>query len=99
MALYADGGIVASKPYCSSGNYINKMSNFCKNCYYDVKQSSGEKACPFNYLYWNFLIKNQELLKNNGRLFYPYSNLKRKAVSEIEAIKESSQNFFKKIKI
>lgn len=99
MALYADGGIVASKPYCSSGNYINKMSNFCKNCYYDVKQSSGDKACPFNYLYWNFLIKNQELLKNNGRLFYPYSNLKRKAVSEIEAIKESSQKFFKKIKI
>ncbi|MFZ9469627.1 MAG: cryptochrome/photolyase family protein [Rickettsiales bacterium] len=99
MALFADGGIVASKPYCSSGNYINKMSNFCKNCQYDVKLTTGDKACPFNYLYWNFLIKNQELLKNNGRLFYPYANLKRKTEKEILAIKESAQKFFKKIKI
>ncbi|MFM8186194.1 MAG: cryptochrome/photolyase family protein, partial [Alphaproteobacteria bacterium] len=99
MALYADGGIVASKPYCSSGNYINKMSNFCKNCHYDVKLATGEKACPFNYLYWNFLIENSENLKNNGRLFYPYSNLKRKSAKEIAEIKTSAQNFFKKIKI
>lgn len=99
MALFADGGIVASKPYCSSGNYINKMSNFCKNCFYDVKKATGEKACPFNYLYWNFLIKNEQRLKNNGRLFYPYSNLKRKSVNEINEIKNSAQKFFQKIKI
>ena len=95
MAIYADGGIVASKPYCSSGNYINKMSNFCKNCYYDVKKTTNENslvknACPFNYLYWNFLIKNEKLLKNNGRLFYPYGNLKRKTEQEISAIKKSA---------
>ena len=99
MALYADGGIVASKPYCSSGNYINKMSNFCKNCHYDVKKTTGDDACPFNYLYWNFLIKNEELLKNNGRLFYPYANLKRMSKEAIIDIKNSAQKFFKKIKI
>jgi len=104
MAIYADGGIVASKPYCSSGNYINKMSNFCKNCHFDVKKTTNENslvknACPFNYLYWNFLIKNEKLLKNNGRLFYPYANLKRKSEQEISAIKKSAQKFFNDIKI
>jgi deoxyribodipyrimidine photolyase-related protein len=99
MALYADGGIVASKPYCSSGNYINKMSNFCKNCHYDVKKTTGKDACPFNYLYWNFLIKNQQLLKGNSRLFYPFANLKRKTAKEIEEIQNSAKNFFQQIKI
>jgi len=96
MAIYADGGIVASKPYCASGNYINKMSNFCKNCYYDVKQTTGQKACPFNYLYWNFLITNQDKLKNNGRLFYPYANLARKSREEIDIIQESAEVFLTK---
>lgn len=99
MALYADGGIVASKPYCSSGNYINKMSNFCKNCHYDVKKTTGKDACPFNYLYWNFLIKNQQLLKGNSRLFYPFANLKRKTAKEIEEIQNSAKKFFQQIKI
>jgi len=96
MAIYADGGIVASKPYCASGNYINKMSNFCKNCVYDVKKTTGKNACPFNYLYWNFLIKHQDKLKKNARLFYPYANLARKSKEEIEVIKESAQDFFEK---
>ena len=96
MAIYADGGIVASKPYCASGNYINKMSNFCKNCFYDVKKTTGDKACPFNYLYWNFLITNQDKLKNNPRLFYPYANLTRKSKEEIDVIKESAEVFFTK---
>jgi deoxyribodipyrimidine photolyase-related protein len=96
MAIYADGGIVASKPYCASGNYINKMSNFCKNCFYDVKKTTGENACPFNYLYWNFLIKHQDKLKKNARLFYPYANLARKGKEEIDVIKKSAQDFFEK---
>jgi len=97
MAIYADGGIVASKPYCSSGNYINKMSNFCKNCAFDVKKTSGENACPFNFLYWNFLIKNESKLKNNSRLFYPYANLKRKTTDEVNVIKRSAEKFLKEI--
>lgn len=97
MAIYADGGIVGSKPYCSSGNYINKMSDFCKNCYYDVKKTVGEKACPFNFLYWNFLIKNEAKLKTNPRLFYPYSNLQRKTKDEIKIIEKNAEDFLNKI--
>ena len=60
MTLYADGGILGSKPYAASGNYINKMSNYCKDCQYDVKKKEGKDACPFNYLYWNFFLTNQK---------------------------------------
>lgn len=93
MAIYADGGIVASKPYCASANYINKMSNFCKNCDYDHKKTIGKNACPFNFLYWNFLITNQELLKKNPRLFYPYNNLAKKSKDDIKQIQSQSQEF------
>ena len=55
MSQFADGGIVATKPYVSSANYINKMSNYCTNCTYSHTIKLGEKACPFNSLYWNFL--------------------------------------------
>ncbi len=73
MALFADGGIVASKPYAASGNYINKMSNFCQNCKYKVKEVITEDACPFNSLYWYFMLRNYDKLKNNNRLSYVYS--------------------------
>jgi deoxyribodipyrimidine photolyase-related protein len=68
MVLFADGGKLASKPYAASGAYIHKMSNYCANCHYNVKQKEGELACPFNYLYWGFLMKNQATLQTNGRL-------------------------------
>ena len=64
MALFADGGILASKPYAASGAYINRMSNYCKNCYYQVKAVTGAKACPFNALYWDFLARNEAQLKD-----------------------------------
>jgi len=72
MSQFADGGIIASKPYASSGNYINKMSNYCQDCRYDVKQRIGKNACPFNALYWDFLDRNQEKLGDNRRLAMPY---------------------------
>ncbi|MBO44222.1 MAG: cryptochrome/photolyase family protein, partial [Rhodospirillaceae bacterium] len=75
MAVFADGGKVASKPYASSGAYINRMSNFCKSCSYDVKKKIGTTACPFNYLYWAFLIKNQSNLDKNPRMGMPYRTL------------------------
>jgi deoxyribodipyrimidine photolyase-related protein len=68
MALFADGGLLGSKPYAASGNYINKMSDYCKSCTYDVKQRTGPKACPFNYLYWDFMMRNRETLQRNPRL-------------------------------
>ncbi|WP_051786236.1 cryptochrome/photolyase family protein [Endozoicomonas numazuensis] len=52
MSQFSDGGLLASKPYAASGNYINKMSDYCKSCHYDVKRKTGEHACPFNSLYW-----------------------------------------------
>lgn len=73
MALFGDGGIVASKPYAASGQYINKMSNFCKQCYYDVKDITDAKACPFNALYWNFLQRHREQFRKNPRLSFMYA--------------------------
>jgi deoxyribodipyrimidine photolyase-related protein len=75
MAVFADGGQMASKPYAASGAYINRMSDFCKRCAYDVKQKTGAKACPFNYLYWAFLIRNRQHLEDNPRMTMPYRAL------------------------
>ncbi len=77
MSQFADAGIVATKPYVSSGSYINKMSNYCKSCHYKVSKKEGEKACPFNSLYWNFLFKKQEHFKNNQRMNMMMSLLKK----------------------
>ncbi len=93
MAIYADGGIVGSKPYAASGKYVSKMSNFCKSCVYDVSKTTGKNACPFNFLYWNFLITNQEQLKGNHRMVYPYLNLSRKSEEELREIKNQAQEF------
>jgi deoxyribodipyrimidine photolyase-related protein len=97
MALHADAGIVGTKPYIASGAYINRMSNFCKNCEYDVNQKTGEKACPFNYLYWNFLIEHQDKFGKNPRMGIAYNNLKRLNDEDKKLITQSAQSFFNKI--
>jgi deoxyribodipyrimidine photolyase-related protein len=68
MALYADGGLMASKPYAASGKYIDRMSNFCGGCAYSVKDSTGENSCPFNSLYWRFIAVNRETFRGNHRM-------------------------------
>jgi deoxyribodipyrimidine photolyase-related protein len=75
MATFADGGIVGSKPYAASGAYINRMSDYCGACRYDVKGKSGDGACPFNRLYWGFLERNRGRLGDNIRLAMPYRTL------------------------
>ncbi len=72
MSQFADGGVLASKPYASSGNYIHKMSDHCKLCRYDVKRKTGEGACPFNPLYWDFLHRNRGKLSSNPRMAQMY---------------------------
>ncbi len=72
MSQFADGGLLGSKPYISSGAYIDRMSDYCGSCRYDVKQRTGPDACPFNALYWDFLARNREKLGSNHRLAMPY---------------------------
>ena len=93
MTLYADGGVLGSKPYAASGNYINKMSDYCKDCKYDVKQKEGDDACPFNYLYWNFFLKNQKKLEKNPRLWTVFSNLKKMSQEKKSHIRNNSKKF------
>ena len=68
MSQFADGGLLASKPYAASGAYINRMSNYCRSCDYDVKQRTGPKACPFNALYWDFIARNRGRIGTNPRM-------------------------------
>lgn len=68
MSQFADGGIIASKPYISSGNYIHKMSNYCKSCSYRVQDKTGKDACPFNLLYWHFLDRHRDKFAKNPRM-------------------------------
>lgn len=97
MAMFADGGRLASKPYAASGNYINRMSDFCQHCRYDVKQRTGERACPFNYLYWNFLIENRDKLAGVSRLQPVYRSLDRMAPERVDAIARDASRFLERL--
>jgi deoxyribodipyrimidine photolyase-related protein len=77
MSQFADGGVMASKPYVASGKYIDRMSNYCKGCRYNPAKSTGEDACPFTTLYWDFLMRHEEVLAKNQRMVMQVRNLKR----------------------
>jgi len=94
MILFADGGVMASKPYIASGAYINKMSNYCQHCDYKVKQKTGEDACPFNYLYWDFLRRHKGALLGNPRLGMPYRTLSKMTDEKVELIASDAETFF-----
>lgn len=93
MSQFADGGFVATKPYCSSGAYIGKMSDYCKSCTYRVEEKVGAHACPFNYLYWNFLITHEDKLRSNPRMGVIYGTLDKKSAAEKAAIRRSAEAF------
>jgi deoxyribodipyrimidine photolyase-related protein len=87
MSQYADGGILATKPYVSSGSYINKMSNYCSSCHYSVKDKFGDKACPFNTLYWNFLDEKKTYFAKNQRMAMMLNLLHKIPAEELYKIK------------
>jgi len=90
MGVFADGGLLASKPYAASGNYIKRMSTYCKGCRYDVKQRSGPQACPFNALYWDFLARHEATLKGNPRMGLVMKQLEKIPADELEAIRAAA---------
>ncbi len=93
MGQFADGGILASKPYAASANYINKMSDYCKICVYKQTQRTGEKACPFNFFYWDFLSRHQQQLKGLGRMNLVLANLKKMDTEELIRIQSQAQQW------
>jgi len=86
MSQYADGGMVGTKPYISSANYIHKMGDHCKKCYFDHKARIGPKACPFNSLYWEFYIRHDRLFRNNPRVGMAYRHIDKMSPEDQEAI-------------
>jgi deoxyribodipyrimidine photolyase-related protein len=98
MALFADGGLVASKPYVSSGAYIHRMSDYCKDCRYQVKKPNGDDACPFNYLYWDFMMRHADTLSKNPRMGMVYRNLEKMDEAKKSAAKASATKFLEALK-
>jgi deoxyribodipyrimidine photolyase-related protein len=88
MSQYADGGLMASKPYIATGRYIQRMSNHCKSCRYDPAQREGEAACPFTTLYWDFLMRHEPMLAKNPRMSLQVKNLARLSTGQRQAVAE-----------
>jgi deoxyribodipyrimidine photolyase-related protein len=86
MALFADGGVMASKPYAATGKYIQRMGNHCQGCRFDPAQSTGDTACPFTTLYWDFLGRHQAMLAANPRMALQVKNLARLTADQRAAI-------------
>jgi deoxyribodipyrimidine photolyase-related protein len=93
MSQFADGGLLGSKPYAASGNYINKMSDYCRSCCFDVKKRTGPGACPFNALYWDFLDRHAETLAANPRMSQIYATWRRFPRKEQAAVRREAQRF------
>ncbi len=93
MILYADGGKLASKPYAASGNYINKMSDYCRDCRYTVSKKTGPDACPFNALYWHFMDRHRDRLETNNRIGRIYANWDRMGEDRQAEYLESAETF------
>ena len=93
MGLYADGGKIATKPYIASANYINRMSDYCKDCAYDKNKRTGAEACPYNFLYWHFLLQHQDKLAQNSRMARMLHNLRFLDDDERSAVRDQSSDF------
>ena len=88
MSQYADGGLMASKPYVATGKYIQRMSPHCNGCRYDPARRDGDSACPFTTLYWDFLMRHEALLATNQRMALQVKNVARLSDGQKQAIRE-----------
>lgn len=95
MSQYADGGLLATKPYVSSANYIDKMSSYCSGCFYDKKKRVGDRACPFNSLYWEFFARHADKLRSNPRVGMAYRTLDR--MSDLAEVRAQAQRYLDRI--
>lgn len=91
MTQYADDGLVASKPYAASGAYVNRMSNYCRQCEYNVKKKVGEDACPLNSMYWHFITRHADRFRSNGRMQMVYRNLDKMETSMLTQVMERAE--------
>ena len=98
MALRGDHGLMGSKPYAASANYINKMSNYCGHCRFDPKQRLGPDACPFNTLYWNFIATHREAFARNPRMSQTANSYQKMSADDKAAIKNQAEGFLAELK-
>jgi deoxyribodipyrimidine photolyase-related protein len=97
MSQHADGGRLATKPYAGGGAYINRMSDYCGRCRYDVKQKVGPNACPFNALYWDFLARHERRFRRNRRMTQMYANWDRMDPAMRDAYRASAASFLQSL--
>ncbi|NTJ43661.1 cryptochrome/photolyase family protein [Agrobacterium larrymoorei] len=97
MSQFADGGLLGSKPYAASGAYISRMSDYCTGCHYDVRKKTGEGACPFNSLYWDFLARHQKKLGGNRRLAQVYASWQRMDTAQKQDYRQTAKTFLQKL--
>jgi deoxyribodipyrimidine photolyase-related protein len=97
MSQYADGGVLASKPYAASGRYIDKMSDYCANCRFDVKKKTGPDACPFNALYWDFIARNRSKLGNNPRMAMIFATWDRMSGSDQGELRRAAEQLLESL--
>ena len=93
MSQFGDGGLLGSKPYVSSGAYIDRMSDYCGHCRYDVKQRVGLDACPFNALYWDFVARHEDKLAQNRRMAMPYRTWAKQSAAARKATRAQAAAF------
>jgi len=93
MATWGDGGVMASKPYVASGQYVKRMSDYCRGCRYDVTQRTGPDACPLNYLYWDFIARHRERFASHPRMAQMIRTLDRMKPAEVDAMREDAARF------